>query len=138
MTPEEQKDLDNRLIWAAFDGDTETVQMLLSAGADVHARTDYALHAAARNGHTETVKILAKHIFAPDSWRGKNRADIEGEAYVLYNRTKVSNPLRPISPENLHKAAEILADCALRCWEQVRPPPPKIQISPLPAQPRAL
>ena len=41
-------------------------------------------------------------------------------------------------PEHLRKAASILAGCAIDCWHQVRPAPPKIQISPLPAQPRAL
>jgi len=33
---------------------------------------------------------------------------------------------------------KILLDCALTCWEQDRPVPRKLQISPRPAQPRPL
>ena len=58
LSPEEQTNLDRCLISAARDGDTETVQTLLTAGAHVHAQNDYALRRAAWNGHTETVKTL--------------------------------------------------------------------------------
>ncbi len=164
LFPDEQSDLDSRLVHAAANGDMQTVQTLLAAGADVHAKDDYALHYAAYhghaetvqvllasgadvhaqndwslwwatlNGHTETVQVLAKHIFAPESWRGKNRAEIEAEATALYDKINASD----INPEYLRKAGTILLDSALTCWEQVRPPPPPIQISPLPAQPRPL
>jgi ankyrin repeat protein len=164
MTPDEQEKLDSLLIDAAWDGHTETVRMLLAAGADMHAWNDFALRFAAHNGHTETVKallaaganvhamddyalchaammghtetarVLAKHIFAPDSWRGKSRAEIEAGATALYDKIKDDNP----SPESLREAATILADCAIDCWHQVRPAPPKLQVSPLPAQPRPL
>jgi hypothetical protein len=164
LSPEEQEELDGRLIDAAWTGGTETVEALLAVGADVHARDDYALREAAYRGHadtvrlllgsgadahakddealrwaayggrTQTVQILARHIFAPDFWRGKNRAEIEAEAEALYNKIKADHP----QPECLHMAGTILADTALTCWEQVRPPPPKLTISPLPAQPRPL
>src|ERR1039457_750171 len=134
LSPEEQEELDGRLIDAAWTGGTETVEALLAVGADVHARDDYALRWAAYRGRTQTVQILARHIFAPDFWRGKNRAEIEAEAEALYNKIKADHP----QPECLHMAGTILADTALTCWEQVRPPPPKLTISPLPAQPRPL
>jgi ankyrin repeat protein len=164
MTPDEQSKLNNRLTNAATNGDTATVQTLLAAGADVHAENDWALCYTSANGHTETVKtllanganvhsgddwalrvvaryghtemvlVLAKHIFAPDSWRGKSRAEIEAGATALYDKIKDDNP----SPESLREAATILADCAIDCWHQVRPAPPKLQVSPLPAQPRPL
>jgi|CZKX01.1.fsa_nt_gi hypothetical protein len=111
-----------------------TVKVLLEAGANVHARSDYALCSAVRGGHTELVQVLAKHIFTPDSWRGKSRAAIEAAANALYDKIKAQNP----QPDRLRTAGVILIDCAMQCWEQVRPPPPKLQISPLPAQARPL
>ena len=168
MTPEKQKNLVRRLWGAARTGDTEMVQTLLAAGADVHAWDDRALCYAANNGHTETVKellaaganvhaqdngplfwaaymgrtktvqVLARHIFAPDSCRGKSQTEIEAQAKALYDKMEAHRGLPPIKPERLRKAAFLLADCALTCWEQVRPEPPPINISPLPAQPRPL
>ena len=123
---------DSPLGWAAYYGHVEIVKVLLSAGADVHAMDNRALRVATRHGEFEFVKVLAKHIFAPDSWRGKSRAEIESLATALYHKINAHN----IEPERLQKAATILADCAIDCWHQVRPAPPKIQISPLPAQPR--
>jgi hypothetical protein len=164
MTPDEQSKLNNRLTNAATNGDTATVQTLLAAGADVHAENDWALCYTSANGHTETVKtllanganvhsgddwalrvvaryghtemvlVLAKHIFAPDSWRGKSRAEIEAHANSLYDKIKAQN----IQPERLLTAGHILIDSSIECWQQVRPALPKIQISPLPARPRPL
>jgi ankyrin repeat protein len=120
--------------WAAMSGHKETLQALLAAGANVHAGNDFALCVAANNGYTATVGVLAEHIFAPDSCRGESRAEIEAHAEALYAKIKASNP----QPEHLRKAGFILLDYALTCWEQVRPAPPEIQISPFPAQPRRL
>jgi ankyrin repeat protein len=125
---------DEALRFAAYNGHTEIVKVLLASGADVHARDDEALRWAARNGRTGTLRVLTRHIFARESWRGKSRAEIEAQANALYDKIKGNNP----SPEHLHKAGTILADCALTCWEQVRPPPPKLTLSPFPAQPRPL
>jgi len=127
---------DSALCSAANRGRTETVKVLLAAGADVHAENEYALCWAAYDGRAETVQVLARHIFAPDSWRGKSRVEIEAAANALYDEIRVYSPSNPITPERLRTAGAILLDCALTCWEQVRPPPPKLQISPLPAQPR--
>jgi hypothetical protein len=159
---------DRALRWAAYHGCTETVQALLAAGANVHANDDAALYeavkhdhaetvkallavganvhadndlalcAAANLGHTKTVRVMANHIFAPEYWHGKTRAEVEAEARALYGKIEGENVLNPINPERLCKAASILADCAITCWQQVRPPPPKLTISPLPAQPRPL
>jgi ankyrin repeat protein len=51
-------DCDWALVWASYNGHTETVKALLEAGADVHARNDCALIWASGNGQTEVVKIL--------------------------------------------------------------------------------
>ena len=123
---------DYALWWASSNGHAETAKVLLAAGADVHAWDDGALCSAVWFDHTDTVQILAAHIFAPDSWRGKSRAEIEALANSLYDKIKTQDP----EPEDLRQAGAILIDHALRCWEQVRPALPKIQISPLPAQPR--
>jgi hypothetical protein len=130
---------DDALCEATLDGHTETVRTLLAAGADVHAGDDYALRWAATFGHTEIVQLLVRHIFAPDSWRGNSRAEIEGLGDALYNKIKDMNPPDPIRPEDLRTAGTILLDCALTCWEQIRPPPPPgFKISSSPALPRPL
>lgn len=54
----DEKKINNLLVRASQKGDTETVKGLLEAGADVHARQNYALQWASGNGHTETVKVL--------------------------------------------------------------------------------
>jgi ankyrin repeat protein len=125
---------DATLCWAASHGYPQTVRLLLDAGANVHAQNDHALRRGAYWGYAEMVQLLANQIFAAESWRGKSRAEIEAEANALYNKIKADNP----QPDRLRTAGTILLDCALCCWEQVRPAPPKIQISPRPAQPRPL
>ena len=122
---------------AACWGRTETVKVLLAAGANVHGKDDCALRRAAYFGHTETLRVLARHIFAADSWRGKSRAEIEAGASGLYDKIKANIPSNPIKPERLRETGHILIDAAIDCWHQVRPPP-KLTISPLPAQPRPL
>jgi ankyrin repeat protein len=129
---------DYALRYAACNDYVEIVQVLLAADANVHAVDEWALRWAANNGHTETMEVLAKHLFSPNSWRGKGRAEIEAQATALYDEIKANSPSNPITPERLHTAGTILLDCALTCWEQIRPPPPKLQISPLPAQARPL
>src|ERR1017187_9851538 len=79
------------------------------AGANVHAEDDHALRRGANWGQTETVRGLAAHIFAPDSWRGKNRTEIESAANALYDKIKAENP----QSERLRTAGTILLDCAL-------------------------
>jgi len=49
---------DYALRWASKNGHVEVVKVLLAVGADVHARNDYALRWASQNGHVEMVKVL--------------------------------------------------------------------------------
>jgi ankyrin repeat protein len=46
------------LRWASRYGHVEIVKLLLSAGADAHAKNDYALQWASRYGLVEIVKLL--------------------------------------------------------------------------------
>jgi len=138
LSPDEQEKLDNYLIDAAREGYTFDVEISLAMGADVHATNDWALCCAAYWGHTKTVQVLAAHIFAPDSWRGKKRTEIEAQADALYGRIKSTSLMSPIKPERLREAATILLDCALNCWEQVRPAPRPLNISARLAQPMPL
>src|ERR1039457_294308 len=78
MTPEEQQDLNNRLIDAAAHGDPQKVRTLLASGADVRRRNDLALRWAASNGHTETLQILlaaGANVHAEDDWALRRAAD---------------------------------------------------------------
>jgi hypothetical protein len=126
---------DRALGWAIFEGHVETVKVLLAHGADARARSDDPLELAVAYGHTEIIKILAEHIFAPDLWRGKSRAETEQEATALYDQIKACDD---IGPQTLRQAGMILADSALRCWEQIRPEPPKLTIRPPPSKPGPL
>ena len=49
---------DNAISWAAENGHTELVELLVSKGADITENRNYPLELASRNGHTEIVKLL--------------------------------------------------------------------------------
>jgi len=55
-----QADQDEALRWAAFQGYSEIISILIKAGANAntHAYADSALRSAARRGHLEVVKVL--------------------------------------------------------------------------------
>lgn len=50
--------MNDKLIKAAKNGDLNQVKTLVSQGADIHARDDYALRWSAYNGHLEVVEFL--------------------------------------------------------------------------------
>jgi hypothetical protein len=146
---------------AADRGDTKLVQNLLEKGANLHARGCQAIVCAAQEGHADIVAILLAHgahartrddlpialaahpavvellaaaIFSPDLWRGKTLVDISAEAEVVSKRIKFFHP----EPERLRQAELILFDYGMTCWEHVRPDPPRIKISDVPAKGKAL
>jgi ankyrin repeat protein len=49
---------DHALQWAAQNGHTEIVGILLDLGADIHVHDDHCLKIAADQGHTDTVRFL--------------------------------------------------------------------------------
>lgn len=49
---------DNAISWAAENGHTELVELLVSKGADITENRNYPLELASRNGHTDIVKLL--------------------------------------------------------------------------------
>ena len=55
------KAMDHALLQAAQYGDIKIVEILLAAGADVHAEDDDTLQWAIENGHTDIVKLLLEH-----------------------------------------------------------------------------
>lgn len=51
-------------MWASYKGHTETVRMLLDAGADVNAHGNYHISSllwASGRGHAEIAKLLIQH-----------------------------------------------------------------------------
>ena len=55
------------LIEAAKNGKTETVELLLNHGADVHTRNNYALRWAVKYRKTQTVNLLLQHKADPSA-----------------------------------------------------------------------
>ena len=56
------KDYDNALINSAKNGNIKIVKSILDSGANIHARDDYALRLASKNGHLDVVKYLQEYI----------------------------------------------------------------------------
>ena len=57
----EIEDIDEMLIWAADNGETDLVTSFLKNGANIHAYDDEALQNAASEGHTDTVRLLLEN-----------------------------------------------------------------------------
>jgi len=53
---------DSALVLAAENGQTDTVKVLLAAGANVYGDEYTALRRAAKNGHIDTVRVLKEWI----------------------------------------------------------------------------
>ncbi len=76
MTQEEQEELNEELLDAASDGNSEEVRLLIAQGANVNTVTNIGitpLHLAAENGHTEAVGVLI------DKGAGVNAVDKYGK-----------------------------------------------------------
>ena len=54
-------DMFNSLQWAASNGHTDIVKLLIDNGVDIHFFNDYALRWAASNGHYDVVKLLIEN-----------------------------------------------------------------------------
>ena len=90
----------------------------------------------------DAFKILLTAVFSPDLWRGKTLLDIQKEAHLIYMNIQNETPkyyanvidYPEMLDEPLHLAQVELVDVAMTCWEHVRPDPPKIDISTIPAK----
>ena len=71
--------VDQALISAACNGHVEAAELLLAAGADVHANHDWALRLASMQGHAAVVALLLQH--------GANVHAANGEALKLASQT---------------------------------------------------
>jgi hypothetical protein len=117
---------------------TEILSILIRHGLRLQRGEDGPFLQAAFYAKQDSLKLLARTVFAPDLWRGKSRADIEAEADLIYRNIQASyRPWRD-QAESFRIARLELFDAAMTCWEHVRPDPPKINISPIPAKGRGL
>jgi ankyrin repeat protein len=117
---------------------TEILALLIRNGLRLQRGEDGPFLQAAFYQKQDSLKLLSRAVFAPDLWRGKSRAEIEGEADLIYRNIQASyRPWRD-RDESFRIARLELFDAAMTCWEQVRPDPPKIKISDIPAKGRAL
>ena len=127
-------------IWAIENGQAEILKLLIRHGVDPRLADDELFASAVYSNKPDILKFLAATIFAPDLWRGKAFLDIQNEADLVHRHiTKGLDPDedRP-SEESARAARLVLFDAAMTCWEHVRPDPPKIKISDVPAKGRAL
>jgi hypothetical protein len=122
------------IVCAASEGHADIVAILIAHGAHSRSQDDRPIGLAAKFNHPAVVKLLAAAIFSPDLWRGKTLADLQKEAEIVHKNIEYYRP----EPEYLKQAELILFDCAMTCWEHVRPDPPKINISNAPAKGKPL
>jgi hypothetical protein len=126
---------------AARLGHLSILELLIRHGADPRYHHDTFLVSAAIYNRQDILKFLCATVFAPDLWRGKSRGEIEKEADMIYRNIELDMPLNLVEPfatKRLRLARIELFDAAMTCWEHVRPDPPKIKISDIPAKGKAL
>jgi hypothetical protein len=125
---------------AIRSGHTHIVALLIRHGLDPRHCDDGLFWDAVYWRRPDIMKLLATTVFAPDLWRGKALKHIQKEADLLY--TKIEKGIDFYLPEAKEEASRLarveLFDAAMTCWEHVRPDPPKINISNIPAKARAL
>ena len=61
MNKEEQDNLNQKLIEASKTNNLEQIKLLISQGADIHAKNDYALRLSAEKGYLEIVQYLVNN-----------------------------------------------------------------------------
>lgn len=125
------------ITWAAFEGRTEIVRVLLDRGADVNAGgTDDrpALSWAAQWGHAETVKVLldrgasihAKDVFnkTPFDAARDGRGDKAGEILSLLEQAERAEELKVLREKREAEQAVIkaAADTRASALRKFRPP----------------
>jgi hypothetical protein len=118
---------------------TEILEILIRHGLRLQRGEDGPFLQAAFYAKQDSLKLLSRTVFAPDLWRGKSRAEIEKEAALIYRNIEANIQMAlPGSTEALRFARLELFDAAMTCWEHIRPDPPKITISDVPAKGKAL
>jgi hypothetical protein len=118
---------------------TQILALLICHGLDLRGGEDGTFLQAAYYKQQDSMRLLCTTVFGPDLWRGKSRAEIEKEAALIYRNIEANIQMAlPGSTEALRFARLELFDAAMTCWEHVRPDPPKITISDVPAKAKAL
>jgi ankyrin repeat protein len=121
---------------AVRNGHTAIIALLIRHGLDPRENDDLLFSGAVYWRQPHIMKLLAITVFAPDLWRGKALKAIQEEADRIY--TKIEKGIDTYLPEAKEEASRLarveLFDAAMTCWEHVRPDPPKINISIIPAK----
>jgi hypothetical protein len=117
-------------------GHVHIVALLIRHGIDPREYDDTLFSLAVANNRPDVLKLLATTVFAPDLWPGKTLLDIQEQADLIYRNIQKDLPEEVDEAFRLARLA--LFDAAMTCWEHVRPDPPKIKISDVPAKGRAL
>jgi hypothetical protein len=118
-------------------GHIHIVEILIRHGADLRFDDDALFSEAVCWDRQDILKLLATTVFSPDLWRGNTLLDIQKEADLIY-RNILEITMLDESEQSARFARLTLFDAAMTCWEHVRPDPPKINISDVPAKGKAL
>jgi hypothetical protein len=114
-------------------GHPQILEILIRHGLDPRSDNDHLFSLAVHNEERGVLKFLCATVFAPDLWRGKTRAEIENAADAIYRNFEKEITFE-LTKQWLQIARIELIDAAMTCWERVRPDPPKINISKIPAK----
>lgn len=125
--------------WAIENGQQEILKLLIRHGVDPRSGDGVLILTALYSDQRAILKFLISLIFSPDLWRGKSRTDIEGEADLIYQQIEKYAAYDELNMEQgLRNFRLLLFDAAMTCWEHVRPDPPRISVSDIPAKGKAL
>jgi hypothetical protein len=122
---------------AVRKGNVPILAILIRHGVDPRYRDDMLLALAVHWHQQNVLKFLAATVFAPDLWPGKTLLDLQKEADLI-ERNIDANLSNDMDQETSRSVRLVLFDAAMTCWEHVRPDPPKIKISDVPAKGKAL